>query len=324
MVTLSAGNVMPWKAYIRIIRPVNLLIMALMLLLVKYAIFEPVFRQNGLAGLMPGWQFSLLVLATLLIAAGGYVINDVLDIELDRINKPAQQVIGRQISVETGNKLHMNLTGTGVVTGLIFSYLSENIFLGIIFIIIATALFYYSFKYKYLPALGNLVVALLAAMVVLIYWLFEFYHLKSLPESFIAASPYFYQLNRFVLAFALFAFLTTLLREIVKDAQDVEGDARFGCRTLPVVMGFKKLSYLLILLEVLVFVLLAWFHVRLHHSHYNLMSILLILPAILLIYVITRTFHARDKAAFAHLSLIIKIIMVSGILSLVATWSRNL
>ena len=324
MMTDSAGKLMSWKAYLAIIRPVNLLIMAGMLVLVRYAIFLPVFRQNGLEGLMPGWQFMLLIIATLLIGAGGYVINDVLDIELDRVHKPGKQVIGRQISEETGNKLHFNLTAAGVITGLVFGYLSGNVFLGIIFIIIATALFYYSYKYKYLPVAGNLVVALLAAMVVIIYWLFEFYNLKSQPGSFIDASPSFSLLNRFVLAFALFAFLTTFIREIMKDAQDIEGDARFGCRTLPVIMGFKNLSYLLVLLQVSVLVLLAWFHIVLHHSGYRLMAILLILTELLLIYSIARTFTAREKAAFAHLSLVFKIIMVSGMMSLVAVWFRNL
>jgi 4-hydroxybenzoate polyprenyltransferase len=324
MMTHLAGKAMPWKAYIRIIRPVNLLIMAVMLLLVRYCIFLPVFAENRLEGLMPDWQFLLLVLATVLIAAGGYVINDVLDIELDRVNKPGKQVVGRMISEETGNKLHINLTGAGVLIGLAFGYLSGNVFLGIIFIIIATALFYYSFKYKYMPALGNLVVALLASMVVIIYWLFEFYNLKSQPESFIAASTSFWQLNRFVLAFALFAFLTTFIREVIKDAQDIEGDARFGCRTLPVLMGTKNLRYLLIPLELIVVTLLGWYHLALHHAGYHLMSLLLILPAIILIYAIARTVKAGDKASFAHLSLVLKIVMVSGMLSLAATWFRNL
>ena len=159
MMMPSAGNAMPWKAYLKIIRPVNLLIMAGMLVLVRYAIFLPVFKQNGLEGLMPGWQFLLLVAATIFIGAGGYVINDVLDIEIDKINKPQKQVIGRQISEVTGNKLHINLTAAGVVFGVAFSYLCGNMLLGILFVIIPTALFYYSFKYKYLPVVGNLVVS---------------------------------------------------------------------------------------------------------------------------------------------------------------------
>jgi 4-hydroxybenzoate polyprenyltransferase len=320
----SAGNAMPWKAYLRIIRPVNLLIMAGMLLLVRYAIFLPVFKQNGLEGLMPGWQFLLLMLATLLIGAGGYVINDVLDIEIDQINKPAKKVIGRRISEVTGNNLHFNLTAAGIVFGIAFSYLAGNIFLGILFVIIPTALFYYSFKYKYLPAIGNLVVSLLAALVVLIYWLFEFYHLKSQPELFIDASRSFPQLNRFVLAFALFAFLTTLIREIVKDVQDIEGDTRFGCRTLPIMLGLPATRYLLIFLEIVTLAALAWFQFILYHSGYAWISYILLLTQFLLLLTVYKTIMATDKTAFARLNLILKLVMVAGMVSLVATWFRNM
>jgi len=320
----SAGNAMPWKAYLKIIRPVNLLIMAGMLILVRYAIFIPVFKQNGLAGLMPGWQFLLLVLATLFIGAGGYVINDVLDIEIDQVNKPSKKIIGRQISEVNGNKLHFNLTAAGIVFGIAFSYLSGNIFLGILFVIIPTALFYYSFKYKYLPAIGNLVVSLLAALVVFIYWLFEFYHLKSQPDLFIEASRSFLQLNRFVLAFALFAFLTTLIREIAKDVHDMEGDKRFGCRTLPIVLGLKATRFILVIFEIITICALAWFHYILNHSGYIIFSYILLLPLLILFAAVIQTIKATDKAAFSRLSLILKLVMVAGMLSLAATWFRNL
>ena len=315
---------MPWKAYFRIIRPLNLVIMVMMLVLVRYAIFLPVFRENRLEGLMPGWMFLMLVAATVFIAAGGYVINDVLDIETDRINKPGKQVIGRQISDVSGNRLHMNLTVTGVLTGLVFGYLSGNVLLGVIFVIIATSLFYYSFKYKYMPLVGNLVVALLSAMVVMIYWLFEFYYLKTRPEDFIEASASFAQINRFVFAFALFAFLTTLTREIIKDAQDIEGDARFGCRTLPVVLGTSKLRFVLIALEMLTLSLLAWFQFRVQTAGYKWMAFSLIFAEIALLAGVYMTIKARDKTAFARLSQFYKLIMIAGMLSLVAAWFRIL
>lgn len=313
---------MPWKAYLRIIRPLNLLIMAGMLLLVRYAIFLPVFRHNNLEGLMPGWQFLLLVIAALLIGAGGYVINDVLDIELDRINKPEKQVIGRQISEVTGNKLHFNLTAVGIAFGIAFSYLSGNIFLAIMFVIIPTALFYYSFKYKYLPAVGNIVVGLLAAMVVMIYWLFEFYNLKSQPDIFIDASLSFPQLNRFVLAFAFFAFITTLIREIIKDAEDIEGDKRNGCRTLPVVFGSKSTRYIVIFLIVITIAATAWFQFILAGTGYLLMAYILGITQILLLYAAFKTSGVKDKNGWGKLSSIFKLIMVSGMLSLVTTWFK--
>lgn len=294
-----------------------------MLLLVRYAIFLPVFRQNGLGGLMPDWQFLLLVLSTLFIGAGGYVINDILDIEIDQINKPARRIIGQQISEASGNKLHFNLTAAGIVSGIAFSYLAGNIFMGILFVIIPTALFYYSFKYKYLPAIGNLVVSLLAAIVVLIYWLFEFYHLKSQPELFIVASRYFPQLNRLVLAFAFFAFLTTLIREIVKDVQDTEGDARFGCLTLPIVLGLPVTRYILLFLEILTLAALAWFHLILKHSGYIIFSYILLISFLLMIVSVFKTIKADDKADFLQLSLLLKLVMVTGMVSLIATWFRN-
>ena len=315
---------MSWKAHLRIIRPVNLIIMAGMLLLVRYAIFLPVFRQNGLEGLMPGWQFIFLIMATLFIGAGGYVINDVLDIGLDRVNKPEKQVIGHQISEERGNKLHFNLTAAGILFGLAFSYLSGNIFLAILFVIIPTALYYYSFKYKYLPLIGNVVVALLTATVVLVYWLFEFYNLKSQPDNFIDVSLSFPQLNRFVLAFAFFAFITSLIREIIKDAQDIEGDKRFGCRTLPFILGLNATRYLVLALGILTIATVAWFQFILYSTGYAWMAYSLLITQLLLIFSIFRVFSVKDKADWERLSLVYKIIMVAGMLSLVTIWFRNM
>jgi 4-hydroxybenzoate polyprenyltransferase len=323
MMTVSAGKTMPWKAYFKIIRPLNLLIMAGMLLLVRYAIFLPIFRQNGVEGLMPGWMFLLLILATVFIGAGGYVINDVLDIEMDRINKPDKQLIGKQISEAAGNKLHFNLTSTGVIIGLAFSYLSGNLVSGVIFIIIPTALFYYSYKYKYMPVTGNLVVALLAAMVILICWIFEFYHLKSDPDLFIEASLLFPQILRFVLAFVFFAFMTTFTREIAKDAQDFAGDQRFGCRTIPVILGFRKTGYLILLLNILVITTLAWFQYYLYRSGYQGMVYALVITQILLFYTGLKAVGAKDKASWGEISALMKLVMIAGMLSLLTVYLRS-
>jgi 4-hydroxybenzoate polyprenyltransferase len=189
-------------------------------------------------------------------------------------------------------------------------------------VIIPTALFYYSYKYKYLPLVGNIVVSLLAALTVFIYWLFEFYSLKKQPDLFIEASLIFPQLNRFVLSFALFAFLTTLIREIIKDTQDMEGDSRFGCRTLPVIAGIPVTRAVLVILELTTLAALAWFQVHLYHSGYTLMSQVLFLADGLLIYAVARSMMARKKKTFAHLSLVIKLVMVAGMLSLITSWIR--
>lgn len=308
---------------IKLIRPLNLLIMAVTLILVRYCIFEPVFRQSGLSGLMPAWQFSLLVIATLFIGAAGYIINDVLDIELDKVNKPGKQVIGKLMSEERGKKLHFNLTAVGVAFGFVFSYLSGNVMLGIFFVIIPTALFYYSYKYKYLPAVGNAVVAILSAFVVLIYWVFEFYHLKKQPDLFVDASGYFSLINRFVLTFSIFAFMVSLMREIVKDAQDMEGDKRFGCRTLPIVLGIPLTRLIVNLLELITIGGLAWFQLVLKTSGYSIMAYLLLPAQVLLVIALAMTVTARSGIAFGRLSLLFKLIMLTGMLSLIGTWFRT-
>ena len=317
------GKYMKIKAFLKIVRPVNLLIMALTLVLVRYCIFLPVFRLNGLQGLMPGWQFLLLVIATVFIAAGGYVINDVLDIEMDKINKPGKLIIGRQISDVRGKNLHFNLTAVGIVFGIAFSYLSGNVLMGILFVIIPTALFYYSFKYKYLPAIGNIVVALLSALVVIIYWIFEFYHLKGQPELFVDASRYFLLINRLLLSFAAFAFMVSLIREIIKDSQDIEGDARYGCQTLPIYLGIPVTRILLMMLALVTIGAIAWFQALLFRTGYQVMSLLLILTQALLLISVILIIIAKDKKSFSRLSLLYKWIMLTGMLSLVATWFRN-
>jgi 4-hydroxybenzoate polyprenyltransferase len=312
------------KALFRLVRPLNLAIMASTLILVRYCLFLPVFQQNGLGGLMPGWQFLLLVAATVFIGAGGYVINDVLDIELDKVNKPQKQVIGTLVSDEKGKKLHFNLTAVGVAFGIAFSYFAGNIMLGILFVIIPTALFYYSYKYKYLPAAGNLVVAALSALTVIIYWVFEFYHLKGQPDEFIEASRYFLLINHLLLPVAGFAFLVSLTREIVKDIQDLEGDTRFGCKTLPVVMGVNGTRLLAVILQVLTMIGLAWFQVSLFRTGFELMAYLLISTQVLAGTTLILTVFAGSKAGYSRVSLMLKILMLSGMLSLIATWFRNL
>jgi 4-hydroxybenzoate polyprenyltransferase len=164
------------------------------------------------------------------------------------------------------------------------------------------------------------VVALLAAMVVLIYWLFEFYYLKNQPETFVEASLVFPRINRYVFAFALFAFLTSFLREIIKDMQDINGDSRYGCRTLPVVMGLNKIRYLLVFLIAITMVGLAWFQFVLFGTDQSAMALWLLSTQVLLTVSAIMTLKSREPASFGRLSTLMKIIMLSGLTSLIMLW----
>ena len=127
-----------------------------------------------------------------------------------------------------------------------------------------------------------------------------------------------------MLAFAFFAFITSLIREIIKDAQDIEGDKRFGCRTLPVILGLNATRYLVLALGILTIATVAWFQFILYSTGYAWMAYSLLITQLLLIFSVFLVFSVKDKADWERLSLVYKIIMVAGMLSLVTIWFRNM
>jgi 4-hydroxybenzoate polyprenyltransferase len=112
------------------------------------------------------------------------------------------------------------------------------------------------------------------------------------------------------------------MREIVKDAQDIEGDARFGCRTLPIVIGIPNIRLLVMVLQMITIAGIAWFQYTMHGTGYPLMAWILLAPQLLLIGSVFMTMKARTKESFGRLSLIFKIIMLLGMLSLIGVWFR--
>src|SRR5262245_49502930 len=221
-------------SFLRLIRSANLFFIALTLYLVQYTIIKPFLAQAGLTPTLSDLNFFLLVFATLLVAAAGYIINDYFDVEIDEINKPRKIFIDRTIHHRSAILLHQFLTGLGVLLALYVAWRAGNFKLGFIHAIIAAFLWFYSTGYKKRLLIGNIVIAFLSCLVILIVGLYEkqLFELKNVAEL---QAEY----SIFVLLFYyfLFAFLLSLARELVKDAEDIEGDRRFGCRTLPIVIG---------------------------------------------------------------------------------------
>lgn len=300
----------------------NLLMMAAALALTRYCIFLTVYRAAGVP-LQAGFlEFLLLLFATLLIAAGGYVVNDILDTGLDELNKPGKNIVGDRISEKTAWTLYYSLSAAGILAGALLAWLAGKAELGILFLVVATSLYYYSLKYKYLAFWGNFTVALLTALAVAIYWLFEFFFLKKAPEQFIPVSTYFGLINRLVAACAAFAFLTTMIREIIKDAQDLDGDARFGCRTIPIVLGIKNTHLLLILLLAILVILLILVQVYIFNS-FMILALFLTLPLLMSAGTAVYLIRSKNKADYRRLSLLMKLVMAAGLLSMVFLWFPN-
>jgi 4-hydroxybenzoate polyprenyltransferase len=269
-------------SFLRLTRVWNLIILALAqyftaIMLIDYAnVFD--------------LRFFLLVASTGLIAAAGYIINDYYDIKIDLINKPDRVVIGKGITRRYAILLHTLLSMAGVAIG---GYLDWRI--GILNFTAAFLLWLYSNDLKRQPLIGNVVVGLLTALAIVI--------VDALYKTG----------NHMIFIYAAFAFFITVIREIIKDIEDLRGDDTFGCKTLPIIWGIRKTKYAIygiVFLFSLTVVLLHLFFVDLP-AYYFL--VFLFVPLLVLVYWL---FRADTKKDYARLSNFCKIILLLGVFSM--------
>ncbi|MBX7107088.1 MAG: geranylgeranylglycerol-phosphate geranylgeranyltransferase [Chitinophagales bacterium] len=302
-------------SFLRLIRVVNLLYIALTQWLVQYTIIRPILAQAGVETTLDVLHFSLLMLSTVLIAAGGYVINDYFDVKIDAVNKPRRIFIDRTIKRRSAMLLHQFLSGAGIMLGFYVAWKAGNVRLGFIHPIVAALLWFYSTGYKRQLLIGNVIISLLTALVILIVALYEQHLFK--PEN-AAVNAAAYSIFIIVFFYFLFAFLISMMREIVKDMEDVEGDRRYGCKTLPVVIGINRSKWLVFAIAVLMTAFLVYLQLRQAQGG-DFISVLnvftmLELPLCLAMYLL---YKADAQKQFSLVSSVIKIIMLMGILMMV-------
>jgi 4-hydroxybenzoate polyprenyltransferase len=297
--------------FLRLIRLPNLIIMALTMMLCRYCLILPAFHTEELiTGTAPEHMsrlhFILLTFATLLIAAGGNVINDRFDIVTDEINRPGKNIIGKRISIRSAERIFFILSGLGSILGIGLGLQTEKLVLAFIHPFCAISLWMYSSYYKRRFVSGNILIAFLSMLLVLVPGLFE---------------PEFYRNILYLLIYGVFAFLLTLCREIIKDIEDVDGDERLQCKTLPIRYGEKvaktiAFSFLFITIVSLSFILYFLFHESTVTSWWNL-GLIFILPLIGISYL---TLTATEKKDFHSISLTLKIYMLLGSMSMFPFW----
>jgi 4-hydroxybenzoate polyprenyltransferase len=300
-------------AYLRLFRWPNLLMVAAIQYLFRYAIIQPLLQSKGLELSLSHGGFSLIVLATMLIAAAGYAINDYFDLRTDRINKPHRIILGRKISRRSAIFYHSLFNIIAVLLGAYMAIRVQYWPLLFVFLIVPTLLWLYSIRYKRKFLMGNVIVAVLAGFVVAIVWVFESHALAA--EG--IRDVDFSNISYFSRVYALFAFLTTLLREIIKDIEDIKGDAKTGCKTIPVVAGVHSTKKLLIFLTITIIILVGWFQIFILLRDFDLLfAYLLLAVQIPFIIMINRIMTAKEKADYRNLSRFSKLIMVAGIFSM--------
>ena len=229
-------------AFFKLVRWPNLIITALMMCLVHRCLMQ---MESSAA-------FTLLVISMVLIQAGGYVINDIFDMEIDAINKPEKQIVGKVFTEKQCNLFYIVLTIIGLACALAASVMAlGNKFITIFacMALLACLLYSYSSRYKKKLVIGNIIVSLSVAFAVFVPWLFEMIYISKHELLLITMQPLMRISLRFVLVYTAFAFLLTLIREIVKDMEDVEGDGRSHCRTIPIVWGMKAAQIIVIVLS---------------------------------------------------------------------------
>ncbi len=306
---------------LRVIRYKNLLIVATTLYLMRYCIIQPLLHLKNLDLQLDGFSFLLLTLATVFITAGGYVINDYFDTKTDLVNRPQTVIIGRNLSRRTAILLHSGLNFLGVLFGTIVSFKIGKPVFSLLFLFVAGLLWFYSTTYKRQFLVGNLIVATLTATVPMITLLFE------LPRLYMV---YWEMITRFELklgiitywvgGYALFAFLLTLVREIIKDIEDFEGDQAFGRNTIPVFLGKKTArtvaaSILLFTLLALVFLFAKYLN-YLPSGKFDYYTFIYFLVGLVIpIFILLITLLTADKKEDYHkASRLSKLIMLFGLL----------
>lgn len=308
-------------AFIRLIRPLNLLLVVLCMYSMRYWVIGTLISQNGLELQLSNLNFFLLVLSAFCIAAAGNVINDYFDLKTDAINKPNKLIIGSQISPKAAIALHLVFNTIGISSAIYLSYSIGHLKFAAIHLFAATSLWFYSIYFKKHLLLSNLVVSLLAGLIPLLVAIYELpllidKYALHLDEIFLNSgytSSFFFKVILFwVVAFAFFAFITNFIREVQKDLADIKGDQEAGRVTLPIRFGFKNVKIFVGILTLL------WSVVLLYGQNYFLgdtfslayFVVLLVLPMIVSGIL---TLRANTPKQYSFASNITKIVMLLGV-----------
>jgi len=306
--------------YLKLFRWPNLLIVLLSMVLTQVLVINPILNTPVFEAGMSLFEFAFLLIATLLITIGGYLINDYFDMQADSINKPDENQVGKKFAVARVQLLYWVITIVGVLAGTYLSWIYDQINYALIFVFAAGLLWFYSERYQCIPMVGNLVVAFLSALSFGLVWLFEFSALSIKPEVFASVQSMFPLVNHFIFMYMGFAFLTSWLREVLKDIEDIEGDSRSGCNSFAVAYGEMKSKILAIGITVAGLIFSVWFQVSFFRAgFYYLFGYFILIDLLFLLAVLWIT-QAKKKSDYKRLAFSIKLIMLIGILSMVLVY----
>jgi len=284
-------------------------------MLFRYFILPFVYQRNH-----PGYEniklsqnlFFLLIIASVCIAAAGYIINDYFDVNIDQVNKSSKVIIGAYIKRRYAILFHALLSITGLLLSMYIGYKIQNIYIPVFNFSSIVVLWFYSTTFKKKLLIGNILISLLTAWVILVLTVAE-YRFRISPQDIV-----WQRLLKVSFVYAGFAFIISLVREVIKDMEDIEGDLKYKCKTMPIVWGLPVskvftgvwivvLTGLIAALQIYVLQFGWWYS-----ALYSLLTIM-----IPLVWVLRKLYEANTPQQFHTLSKMVKMIMLAGILSMI-------
>jgi 4-hydroxybenzoate polyprenyltransferase len=301
-------------AFFRLVRFSNLLFIALTQILFRVFILPFIYESysgNSEKIRLTTHLFLCLVAASVCIAAAGYIINDYFDVNIDLINKPSKLIIGRFIKRRWAIIFHVSLSAIGLVLSIYIGWKLRNPFVPVFNFLAIAALWFYSTTFKKKLLLGNLLISLLTAWVILVITFSE-YRFQINPPGHLWKG-----LLKLSFVYAGFAFITSIVREAIKDMEDLQGDSKYGCTTMPIVWGLRVSKvFVAVWLVVMVSAIAAILIYIIQLGWYSAVVYAVIAVIIPLLWIFRNLYGATTPEDFHRLSSGIKLVMLTGILSM--------
>ena len=307
----------PIIGFFRLIRVLNLFYIFLTQLFFYYFIIVPQhailsFSQPRLNGV----NFYMLAFASLFIAAAGYIINDYFDINIDRVNKPKRLVVDNVISRRWAMFFHFLFSLIGLALTAMVSMSLNNLVLFILNLFSVIVLWFYSTIFKRKLLIGNIIISILSAWVVFVLYLCEMQ--IDINYALVKSNQSMLKIYQLAFVYAGFAFIVSLIREIIKDMEDIEGDQKYFCKTMPIVWGVLPtklfVSVWMVVLAALLIFLMGYAFLKSYFILSGYVLFFLVSPLISMLFLLIKATNPED---FKRLSSRIKFLMLFGIFSMI-------
>ncbi len=308
------------KNFLNLIRWKSIVLCFIALVVVRFFLIKPFYLSfvGDFVSPISNLEYFIFCFSVLLIAIASVLINEYFDQDIDKINRAEKDLyIGKIISEKKVLYLFYSLSIISVLVAYVIGYLNGFLHLGSLMIVFVCMSYFYSLKYKRSFLVGNIVVAILYSMVVFLPVLFELFALMNTPGGLfqVIIGSLKQELLYVALFFTALTFLLSLIREIVCDMQDEEGDRECKSNSLVVLLGEKKTKNILYILTS-VFIVIAFYFLFTHYTGVALIvcALIVCLP---MFFFLRELKNAKSIQDYGFLSEFLRMMFISGLFMII-------